>query len=290
MQYVVDAINIGGLYALMALGIGLIFGIMRLINFAHGEFVMIGAYAMWLLIELPGILTVVFSITVVVLLALATERVAFRPLRDSAPATLLVASFTVSYFLQHLVVLLVGARPKPFSFAGELARSFEFLGLRLPIIQLISMALTIGALIGLVLLLTRTTIGIKLRAASQDLRAARLSGINVNRMLAAAFVASGLLAWVVSFVYAVQIGQLSPDMGIRPVVVGFVATILGGLGSLAGAAIGGFVIGAFSVLFDAVLPVELRVFREAFLFGFVLLVLLLRPQGLVSVAAERERV
>ena len=111
LQYVIDALNVGGLYALMALGIGLIFGIMRLINFAHGEMVMVGGYAMLLLIDLPGPAVVGVSILAVVALALAIERLAFRPLRDAAPSTLLVASFALSYFLQNLSVLLFGARP-----------------------------------------------------------------------------------------------------------------------------------------------------------------------------------
>jgi len=110
LQYVIDALNVGGLYALMALGIGLIFGIMRLINFAHGEMVMVGGYAMLLLIDLPGPVVVGVSILAVVALALAIERLAFRPLRDAAPSTLLVASFALSYFLQNLSVLIFGAR------------------------------------------------------------------------------------------------------------------------------------------------------------------------------------
>ena len=290
LQYILDALNLGGLYALIALGIGLIFGVMRLINFAHGEFVMIGAYAMWLMADLAGLLVVVISIAVVILLALATERAAFRPLRDSAPATLLVASFAVSYFLQNLIVLLFDARPKPFTFAMELTQSIEVDGLRLPILQLVSVGLTILALAGLVLILKRTSIGISLRAAAQDVQAARLSGINVDRLLALAFVLSAVLAWIVSLVFAAQIGQLSPEMGVRPVVIGFVATILGGLGSLGGAALGGFVVGALSVLIGVLLPADLRTFHEAFLFALVLVILLVRPQGLIAVRALRERV
>ena len=290
LQYAIDALNVGGLYALVALGIGLIFGIMRLINFAHGEIVMIGAYAMWLVVDMPTPVVIVFSIAVVALLALGIERVAFRPLREVSPSTLLVAAFAVSYFLQNLAVMVFGARPKPFVFADVLSGNVEIGGLRIAILQLVTLALTALALAGLTVLLKRTSIGVQLRAASQDFRAARLCAVRANRVIAFAFVLSGLLGWIVSFVYAAQLAQLSPAMGVRPVVIAFVATILGGLGSLVGAVAGGFLVGGLTVLLDAVLSAELRAFKEAFLFGLVLVLLLARPQGLVAVAAMKERV
>jgi branched-chain amino acid transport system permease protein len=290
LQYAIDALNVGGLYALMALGIGLIFGIMRLINFAHGEIVMAGAYAMWLVVDMPTPVVIGFSIVVVALISLGIERAAFRPLREVSPATLLIAAFAVSYFLQNLAVMLFGARPKPFVFAEVLSGNVEIGGFRIAVLQLVTLALVALALAGLTLLLKRTSIGVQLRAASQDFRAARLCAVRANRVIAFAFVLSGLLGWIVSFVYSAQLAQLTPAMGVRPVVIGFVATILGGLGSLGGAVIGGFVVGILTVLLDVVLPVELRAFKEAFLFGLVLVLLLARPQGIVAVAALKERV
>lgn len=290
IQHLVDALNVGGLYALMALGIGLIFGVMRLINFAHGEFVMVGAYAIWSIADLPTPLVLVTSVAVVLALALSTERVAFRPLRMSDPSTLLVTSFAVSYFLQSLAVMVFGARAKPFTLADSLSGSIELDGIRISLLQMTSLSLTLGALLVLSLMLKHTRIGIQLRAVSQDVQAARLSGVRVDRVIAFAFVLSGLLAWVVSVVYSSQIAQITPNMGVRPVVIGFVATILGGLGSLGGAALGGFFVGGLTVFLDALLPLELRVFKEAFLFALVLAMLLLRPEGLVAVRALRERV
>lgn len=290
LQYTFDAINIGGLYAMMALGIGLIFGIMRLINFAHGEMVMAGGYAMGMLALLPAPVVVVGSILIVIALALLIEQGAFRPLRGKDPASLLVASFAVSYFLQNATVMIFGARPLPFAFASGLAETVEVAGLRLPLLQFVSLGLTVVALAGVAFLLKRTTLGIQLRAAAEDVVTAQLCGIKVNRVIAFAFVMSAVLAWTVSLIYSVQIGQLSPTMGVRPLIIGFVATILGGLGSLPGAALGGFVVGAISVLLDTVLPAELRPFREAFLFGFVFIILVIRPEGLVRVRALQERV
>ena len=290
LQYAVDALNVGGLYALMALGIGLIFGIMRLINFAHGELVMVGGYAMLLLIQLPGPLVIVLSIVVVIVLALGMERLAFRPLREAAPSTLLVASFALSYFLQNFFVLAFGARPVPFAFASDLSTDFEIGHARIALLQVVSMTLTLLALVGLTALLKRTSIGVQLRAASQDFRAAKLCGVRANSVIAFAFAISGGLAWIVSLIYSAQIGQLSPAMGVRPVVIGFVATILGGLGSLVGAVLGGFFVGALSVTLEATLSLQLRPFKEAVLFALVFLVLLLRPQGLIAVRTLKERV
>ncbi len=290
LQYMIDALNVGGMYALMALGIGLIFGIMRLINFAHGELVMMGGYAMMLLIGLPGPAVIVVSILAIVALALAMERLAFRPLRDAAPSTLLVASFALSYFLQNFCVLVFGARPIPFVFAADLANDLQIGHVRVALLQLVSMAITLVTLVGLTLLLKRTSIGVQLRAASQDFHAARLCGVPANAVIAFAFAVSGALAWIVSLTYSAQIGQLAPAMGVRPVVIGFVATILGGLGSLPGAVLGGFLVGGLSVALDAVLSLQARPFKEAVLFALVFLVLLLRPQGLVAVRALRERV
>jgi branched-chain amino acid transport system permease protein len=290
VQYLLDAINVGGLYALMALGIGLIFGIMRLINFAHGELVMAGSYAMLLLVAMPSPVVVAGSLLVVVALALAIERTAFAPLRGKDPATLLVASFSVSYLLQNLAILAFGPRPLPFTFLPGLGEIYEVAGLRMPLLQFVSLGLTALTLAGVGLVLKRTPVGIRLRAAAEDVTTARLSGINVSRVIAVAFVLSAVLAWVVALIYSAQIGQLSASMGVRPLIIGFVATILGGLGSLWGAALGGFVVGMLSVALDVILPAEARVFREAVLFGLVFAILVLRPEGLVRVKTLRERV
>ena len=246
-----------------------IFGIMRLINFAHGELVMIGAYAMWLLVELPATVVVVVSAGIVVLLALAMERSAFRPLREANASTMLVASFALSYLLQNLVRMTIGSRPKPFVFAEGLTGVATLGGLRIPLLQIVSMILTLVVLAAIVWFLKRTPLGVQMRAASQDFRMARLCGVRADRVIAVAFAMSGLLAWVVALVYAAQTGQISPSMGLRPALIGFVATVIGGLGSLPGAALGGFVVGVMTV---------------------VLVVLLVRPGGLLAQRAETERV
>lgn len=300
IQVLVDAAALGSLYALVALAIGLVFGIMRLINFAQGDYITIGAYALvvptasvtppLLLGALPTALMIGGVLLLVMLLALATERVAFRPMRSSNPAVLLISSFAVSYFLTHLVMLIHTGRPKSIGIGAELANAVDILGVRVPGVQLVTMASTIGLLILLVLFLKATPIGLQMRAAAENFQMARLLGVKANRVIASAFAVSGLLAGVVSLLLVAQTGTLDLRMGLMPVVYAFFATVIGGMGSLAGAALGGFLVGFVSVLLQAYLPGEVRPFRDALVFGFVILVLIVRPRGLIVTAATRERV
>lgn len=300
LQVLVDAAALGSLYALVALGIGLVFGVMKLINFAQGDYIMIGAYALvvpaasltppLLLGAAPVPFLIAGVMFVVMLVALVTERVAFRPLRQSSPATLLISSFAVSYLLQHLVMLVHTGRPKSVGIGDQLARAVDVFGLRIPGVQLLTMAVTATLLIALVLFLKKTPLGIQMRAAAENFQMARLLGVSANRVISIAFAISGLLAGVVSLLLIAQTGTLDLRMGLMPVVYGFFATVIGGMGSLAGAALGGFLVGAFSVMLQAYLPIELRPFRDAGVFALVILILLVRPQGLVVIRSARERV
>lgn len=300
IQVFVDAAALGSLYALVALAIGLVFGIMRLINFAQGDYITIGAYALvvptasitppLLLGALPTALMIGGVLILVMLLALATERVAFRPMRGSNPAVLLISSFAVSYFLTHLVMLIHTGRPKSIGIGAELANAVDILGVRVPGVQLVTMASTISLLILLVLFLKATPIGLQMRAAAENFQMARLLGVKANRVIASAFAVSGLLAGVVSLLLVAQTGTLDLRMGLMPVVYAFFATVIGGMGSLAGAALGGFLVGFVSVLLQSYLPGEIRPFRDALVFGFVILILIVRPRGLIVTAATRERV
>lgn len=290
LQIIIDALSAGGMFALMALGIGLIFGIMRLINMAHGEFVMIGGYMLFFLVGQPELLMVFIAIAVVIGLALSTERVVFRQLRQVNPATLLVASFTVSFFLQHVMVMAVGSRQKTLNFAYALTEHVAIGGLRIPKLQIVTLVVTFALLLGLGLFLRRTRFGVQMRAAAEDFAMARLLGVRGNRVIAAAFAISGLLAGFVSLLFVAQTGTLAPWMGIQPALIGFVATVIGGLGSLTGAVLGGFLVGAITVVLQSVLPLELRPFREPIMFAILFFVLLVRPQGLIQVRAVKERV
>jgi len=300
LQVMVDAIALGSLLALVALAIGLVFGVMRLINFAQGDYITLGAYALvvpaasltptLLIGALPVPLMVAGVLLVVVMLALATERVAFRPLRDSDPATLLISSFAVSYFLQHMIMLVHTGRPKSIGIGQALTTPIEVLGLRVPGIQVVTMGVTAALLIALVLFLKRTPMGIQMRAAAENFQMARLLGVPANRVIAMAFVISGVLGGTVSLLLIVQTGTLDIRMGLMPVIFAFFATVIGGMGSLVGAALGGFLVGVASVLLQSYLPDGLRPFRDAFVFGLVIVILLVRPKGLIVIGAAKERV
>ncbi|WP_082523484.1 branched-chain amino acid ABC transporter permease [Ensifer sp. Root31] len=300
LQVLVDAVALGSLYALVALAIGLVFGVMRLINFAQADYITIGAFALvvptasvtppLLLGAWPTALMIAGVLLIVVLLSLATERVAFRPLRQSNPATLLISSFAVSYFLQHLVVLVHTGRPKSIGIGGALTNAIDFGGVRVPGIQLLTMAVTASLLVTLVLFLKKTPLGIQMRAAAENFQMARLLGVPANRVIAVAFAVSGLLGGTVSMLLVIQTGTLDVRMGLMPVVYAFFATVIGGMGSLPGAALGGFIVGFASVLLQTYLPADLRPFRDAGVFALVILILLVRPQGLIVTGAAKERV
>lgn len=290
VQVLVDAVSVGGLYALTALGIGLIFGVMRLINFAHAQLIMIAGYAVLLLFARSAVLAVAGALVGAGLLALLIERMAFRPLRGADPATLLIASFAVSFLIEKTMIMLAGSRPKGVDFLPELAGQVEIAGVRLQILQLVTILVSVVLLVATTWFLKSTRLGLEMRAAAENFRMAEVLGIRANRVIATAFAISGLLAAAVACLFVAQTGLVQPRMGLQLVIIAFVGTVIGGLGSLPGAAFGGFLVGAATILLQALLPPDLRVFREAFLFLAVAVVLVFRPQGLIPARGLKERI
>lgn len=300
LQVVINAVSIGSLYALAALGIGLLFGVMRLINFAHANYITIGAYA----IIVPStaamatlyigdwhwaLMTAAVCLIVVVLAAL-TEFVVFRPLRHADPVTMLVGSFALSFSLYYILLLTYGGRPKAVDIGRGLTEQIAFAGLTIPKIDIVTIAVALALLAALGLFLKKSRWGIQMRAASEDFRMARLLGVRANAVISIAFAISGLLAAAVSLLYLSRVGVLFPRMGLPLVIIAFVATVIGGMGSLLGAALGGFLVGAVSVVLQTVLPLEFRAHRDAIVYLLVIAILLWRPGGLIQVKSARERV
>lgn len=273
-----------------ALGIGLIFGVMQLINFAHGELVMVGGYALvvsaGLFLPLQALITIVLAIA----FALAMERTAFRPLRSAEPATLLVASFAVSVILQSAAELIFTALPRGVNVSSTLTRSLTIESIVIPWLSVITIGVIAVFLAGLTLFLKRAPLGVQMRAAAENFPMARLLGVRANRVIATAFALSGLLAGIGAFLVVAQTGTVGPVMGVNVVVVAFVATILGGMGSLVGSVLGGLILGSATVALQASLPYELLPFRDAFVFSLVFLMLIFRPQGLVVAKSRIGRV
>ncbi len=301
LQVFIDGLSLGSFYALAALGIGMLFGVLRLINFAHGAFITFGAYALIVpsaaaqaTLFIGGFHAIPLIICIVLLvvgLALISEFVAFRPLRDATPATLMVGSFALGFIIQNLIIMIYGGRPKAVGLWSDLSAGVQLMeGVQVPKLQLIIIGVTITLMVVLVLFLKRTKWGVHMRAAAEDFRMARMLGVRANLVIMIAVAISGILAAAVSLLFVVQTGILDFRMGVPMMLFAFIATVIGGMGSLVGAVVGGFVVGMLSILLQTFLPSDIRNYRDVFVFLFVIAILLLRPQGLLLSAATKERV
>lgn len=290
VQIVVDALSLGGLYALTALGIGIVFSIMRLANFAHAELVTCAAYALFALSGHAVVMAIAGAVLGAMVLAALTERIAFRPLRKSDPATMLIASFTVSMLIQKILVFAFGSRVKPLDPLPALSQPVWIAGAQVSLLKIVTIAICLVLLVALVIFLRRTSIGLQMRAAAEDFTMSQLVGVRANTVIVLAFVLSGLLAAIVAVLFTAQMGFVQPRLGLPLVLTAFVATVIGGLGSLSGAVLGGLLVGVAGTLLQALLPAELRPFREAFLFLAVILVLLVKPDGLLPARGMKERI
>lgn len=300
LQYLFDALSLGSLYALGALGIALIFGVMRLVNFAHGD---VMTFAIFVLIAptteaMAPLWVGAWSTPLVVLTVLAvgagvsmlSEWVMFRHLRHAAPATTMMASFALGFVLQNSLLVLHSSRPKAVNLWPELGLPVDVLGARVPALQLLMVGSTLVLLLGLAWMLKHSRVGLEMRAAAEDFDMARMLGVKANRVILAAFGLSGALAALIGLLMVNQTGLVDIRMGAPMMLVAFVATVIGGLGSLAGAVSGGFLIGVVSTLLQAWLPLDARAFRDAFVYLAVILLLLWRPNGLFVTGAARQRV
>ena len=290
VQNLFDAIALGCLYAVLALGLALIFGVLGLLNWAYGELIMAGAYVLVVVtsVTLPILIPLMFLVVIVISLLL--ERVAFRPVRTATAETMLITSFGVSFFLQSLALIIFGQTGKSATIANSLLQPVNVFGVDVARLDVVIIIAGVVLLAGLTLLLARSTLGIQLRAAAQDFDMARMLGVKANRVIAMAFVLSGICAATAAFLLTVQTGIVTPTFGLNPVIIAFVAVILGGMGSLEGGALGGFLVGVLSVALQAFLPEALRPYRDAFLYLLVFLMLTVRPQGLIVASHRADRV
>jgi branched-chain amino acid transport system permease protein len=284
IQYTLDSIAFGSLFALMALGLALLFNVMGLMNFAYGELIMVGAYTMFYTRGAGWLAMIAMTILIVTVLSLLMELVAFRPLRRATPVTLLITSFAVSYGLQQLGWMTVGRGPQkgiePYPW---LTRQMNIEGVLVSRLTIATMIVAIVLLVAMTLLLKRTTLGIQLRASTEDFRMAQLVGVRANWVIAAAFGITGLLASAVALLYMLRTGAVDPEVGRGPLLVAFVGGVIGGLGSLPGAALGGFVLGAIINALQATLPTNINSHTQLFAFLAVIAILLFQPNGLVAI-------
>jgi len=289
-QSLIDALALGGLYALIAIGVTLIYTVMGMMNFAQGEFIMLPAYALYLLAGVPFGVAVCAAFATGIGIAVLAERVAFRPVRNADLAAQLVTSLAVATILQNVVSATVDARAQSVATPELLSESSQVGALSIPNLEILTLALTVLVLGGLGWLLYRTRIGLEMRAAAENFEMARLLGVRANRVIAIAFAISGALAAMVGVLLVMQTGQVSPTMGLTPVLVGFIAVVIGGFGRIFGAVVGGLVLGALSSLLGTYLPDGLVPFRDAIVFSLPVAILILRPQGLLGAATGEARI
>lgn len=300
VQTLFDALSLGSLFALAALGIALIFGVMRLVNFAHGDVIACAVFALlWPSTDavavvfagnLPWFLLIPFVLAVGAGLAVLSEVVVFRRFRRANPATMMVASFALGFVIRHVLLMLYSSRPKSIALLPGLSQPVELFGARLPLLQLLTIAVTLAVLGGLVAFLRRTRFGLEMRAAAENFTMARMLGVRANRVIMGAFALSGALAGAIALILGAQTGTANIMMGANVMLMAFIATVIGGMGSLAGAVLAGFLLGAVATVMQVILPPDARAFRDAFVYGAVILVLIFRPAGLLSARGARERV
>jgi branched-chain amino acid transport system permease protein len=289
-QNLIDAASLGGLFALIAVGVAILYTVMGLMNFAQGEFIMIPAYVLYLMAGAPFGLAVTVAVASGVAVAVVAERVAFRPVREADLSAQLVTSLAVAVVLQNIVVAVIETRPQSVATPDFLSASIRIGGVEIGNLDLVTIGLTGLALTGLAWLLYRTRTGLALRAAAENLEMARLLGVRANRIIPFSFAISGALAALAGVLLTAQTGQVSPTMGLTPVLVGFIAVSIGGLGRISGAVVGGLLLGAMSSLLGAYLPAGLVPFRDAIVFSVPIGILVLRPYGLFSGDAKAARV
>lgn len=278
---VLNDLQLGSIYALVALGYTLVYGIILLLNFAHGDIIMVGAYISWLVMSKLGLnpaIAVVLSIVGCMLLGVLIDKVAYAPLRDAPRLSILITAIGVSYFLENGSQLLFGADAKVVP-AYTSVSNIQVGDLTLSFSAIVTVVVTAVATVVLTFLVQKTKLGKAMRAVSEDMGAARLMGINVNTTISFTFAVGSALAGIGAVLYCMAYTQASPTMGIMLGTKAFVAAVLGGIGSIPGAVIGGLLVGFAEVFVSAI---GLSVWQDAVVFLLLIVVLIVKPTGLLG--------
>ncbi|MEQ2638446.1 branched-chain amino acid ABC transporter permease [Paratractidigestivibacter faecalis] len=278
---VLNGLQLGSIYALVALGYTMVYGIILLLNFAHGDIIMVGAYISWLVMSKLGLnpaIAVVLSIAGCMLLGVLIDKVAYAPLRDAPRLSILITAIGVSYFLENGSQLLFGADAKVVP-AYTSVSNIQVGDLTLSFSAIVTVVVTAVATVVLTFLVQKTKLGKAMRAVSEDMGAARLMGINVNTTISFTFAVGSALAGIGAVLHCMAYTQASPTMGIMLGTKAFVAAVLGGIGSIPGAVIGGLLVGFAEVFVSAI---GLSVWQDAVVFLLLIVVLIVKPTGLLG--------
>ncbi len=291
-QQFVNALSLGSIYALVAVGLTMVFGILRLINFAHGEVVMLGGFTAYFLGKagMPFWLIAIAAVLVTTVVGVLMERIAYRPIRGAPDVSLLLTSLGVSIALQNGAMLAFGNQPKPFPTPAALAGQNQLPGgLQISTANVVTILTALVLMVLLTWFVRGTATGTQMRATAENAMAARLMGISINTVIVAAFVVGSALAGVAALLYGARVGRVQYDMGFIPILKAFVATVIGGFGSIPGAVLGAYILGFGEIFLISFLPDALTKYRDAFVFIGLIVILLLRPQGILG-STEPEKI
>lgn len=281
IEQLINGLRTGSIYALIAIGYTMVYGIAKMINFAHGDIIMVGAYALYFSISVLGLpVPVALLLTVIVcsVLGVLIEKIAYKPLRKAQPLAVLITAIGMSFFLQSSSLLMFGSTPIPFQSVIP-NENIKVGPVIISSITLVTLVVTAVAMILLTLFINKTKLGSAMRAVSEDKGAAELMGINVNSTISMTFAIGSALAAVAGILYISQYQSMKPTLGALPGIKAFVAAVLGGIGSIPGAMLGGILLGLIESVSKAYISTELA---DAIVFGVLIVVLLFRPSGLLG--------
>ena len=284
MQHLTNGISLGSLYALIAIGYTMVYGILRLINFAHGDIFMMAAYFAFFGVAtfgLPWYFAFIIAIVITGVLGMTIEFTAYKPLRNAPKISVLISAIGVSFLLENLAVVLFGGRPKAFPTPEIFTNVVTIGGVSIQNLTFIIPVVTLVILVGLLYLVNHTNIGMAMRASAKDVETAKLMGINVNRVISVTFAIGSMLAAVGAMMWSMKYPQIVALMGMIPGLKCFIAAVIGGIGDIKGAVIGGFILGIGEIMIVAFLP-SLTCYRDAFAFILLIVILLFKPTGIMG--------
>ncbi len=284
LQQLANALSVGSLYALLAIGYTMVYGVLRLINFAHGEIFMMAMYIIFYglgIFLLPWPIAFLVTLLITALLGVLSERFAYRPLRNAPRISVLISAIGVSYFLQNLATVVFGGRPLTFPQIPLFTNVVTIGTVRMQRLTLLVPVITAVMLLCLLALIKKTKTGLAMRAVATDYDASRLMGIDLNKTIATTFFIGSALAGVGALMWGMKYPQISPTVGAMPGIKCFIAAVMGGIGNMAGAVVGGLLLGIVEIGLVAIFP-ALSGYRDAFAFVLLIIVLLVKPAGLLG--------
>lgn len=284
LQHITNGISLGSLYALIAIGYTMVYGILRLINFAHGDIFMMATYFAFygvVIFGLPWYFVFAFAIVLTGILGIIVEKTAYKSLRDAPKISILISAIGASYLLENLAVVIFGGRPKAFPTPALFNEVVQVGNISIQRLTFIIPVVTVALLFILLYLINKTKSGMAMRAVSKDHETARLMGVDVDRTISFTFFIGSMLAAVGAIMWGLKFPQIQPLMGVIPGLKCFIAAVIGGIGNITGAVIGGFILGIGEIMLVALLP-SLTGYRDAFAFILLIVILIFKPTGIMG--------